>query len=652
MDFVCCQTDINHFQAENGKEVCPSLSTIFDQRQKMDNTFVSGQKQGKDDSLQNLEDGRDISGDNGMRKLARRANPQHALILNVKRLQAGKSLIKDPFLRSIFGIGNKIMRHVVTLDEKYLRHCLELIHINAAKAAQCNISVNLSSIKMGILSHGLNSAKIRDENTYDLGKFVFECPLAVGTGSVVIGPAEQWVLGSIMGSKRMANILKSPLLRKLGALDVDPSLNDVKGSISYDFMSSPGGFSNYSSHKLGNETPISKNHKYGSETLHKRLVSVSSTNSACSYQSFSSTSTAISQGMLQCTWKGGIPYFVFSLDNQRELYVANLSKERSACNKGLDYMYLFHSSRGGHKEHGMSDNESHLVGKMKVSTSFSICPQDSKIMETEFVLFSGNETFIREMQTSSHNHRKNKSLSKKVVEVFKSSHSSKQRTTSRFRRSSSIMEDSSWDPCNNSDALDGANLLEEQLLPNFELTAIVARDHFPENPCPEVGGWGLKLLRKAGFKQMVDTLEAPVPSACSCDTSDYSTSMDALVPAGIHGGPRTRNVGPSSLIERWRSGGHCDCGGWDLGCPLTVLKARSSKEAGLPPTDMSEACKLFDFFIQGSEHGSPALRIVNVHDGLYFIHFQSTLSALQSFAIAIAYIHTQSPTLRPKNVQQ
>ncbi|XP_022760345.1 uncharacterized protein LOC111306752 [Durio zibethinus] len=632
----------------------------------MDNAFVSGQKDdvGKDDSLQNLEDNTDMPGENGtnyselkLKKLARRVNPQHALILNVsKRLQAGKSLIKDSFLRSIFGIGNKIPRHVVTLDEKYLRHCLELIHVNPAKAAQCNISVNLSSVKMGILSDGLNSAKIRDEGTFDLGRFVFDCPLAVGTDNVVIGPAQQWVVGSIMGSRSMANILKSPLLQKMGKLDVDPSLNDVKGSISYDFTSSPGGFGNYYSQKIGSETPISENHKYGSETMHKRLVSVSSINSTCSDQSFSSTSTTISQGMLQCTWKGGIPYFVFSLDNQKEVYVANLSKEGSAHNKGLDYIYLFHSSKGSDKEHGISDNESHLVGKMKVSTSFSICPQDSKIMETEFVLFSGNGTFNWEMQTSSHTHKKNKSLSKKVVEVFKSSHSSKQRTMPRFLRSSSIMEDSSWDPCQdivkNSDALDGTNILEEELPPNLELTAIVVRDHFPENPRPEVGGWGLKFLRKARVKQYVDTLEAPVLSACSCGISDCSTSMDILVPAGIHGGPRTRNGGPSSLIERWRSGGHCDCGGWDLGCPLTILKARSSKEVGLPPTEMSEACKLFDFYILGSEHGSPTLRMINVHDGLYFIRFQSTLSALQSFSIAVACIHTQSPPLRPKFVQQ
>ncbi|GMI72064.1 hypothetical protein like AT2G33360 [Hibiscus trionum] len=627
----------------------------------MEKAFVTGRRddKGNDDSSQ---DG-DISGDNGMnnselklKKLVRKVNPWHALILSVKRLQGGKSLIKDSFQRSIFCISYKIPRHVVTLDEKYLRRCLDLIHINAEKAARCNISVNLSSLNTGVLTDELNSAKIQDEDACDFGRFVFDCPLNVETGSVVIGQVDPWVVGSIMGSRSMANILKSPLLKKFSALDVDPSLNEVKEStISYDFTSSPGGFMNYSSNKLGSEALISDTRKYGSETVQKRLVLVSSSNSACSDQSISSTSTTISQGMLQCTWKGGVPYFVFSMDNRREVYLANLSKEGSAWNEGLGYTYLFRSSKGSRMEHGISDNELHLVGKMKVSTSSSVGPQDSKIMETEFVLFGGNGTFNPDPQTSSHNHRKHKGLSRKVSEVFKSGPLSRQRTISRFRRSISFIEGSSdhcQDAIKDSDAIDGTYLLEEQLPSNFELIAIFSRDHFPENPHSEVGGWGLNFLRKTGFKQKIDPSETPVPSACSCDTGDCSTSMDILVPAGIHGGPRIRNGGPSSLVERWRSGGHCDCGGWDLGCPLTVLKARSGKEGGLSPTETSEACNLFDFFIQGSEHGSPTLSISNVHDGLYSIQFQPTLSALQSLSIAVAYIHTQSPTLRPRNVQQ
>ncbi|XP_038991679.1 uncharacterized protein LOC120114979 [Hibiscus syriacus] len=626
-------------------------------RPEMDNTFGSGQKdeQGKDESLQNLEESRDILGENGTdcselisKKLARRANPQLALMINAgKRLEAGESLLMDSFLPSIFCVGDKVPRHVVTLDEKYLRRCLELIRIKAAKAAQCNVSVNLCSVKMGMLSNGLHSAKIRDEGSCEFGRFAFDSPPAAGTGGVVIRPVEQWVISSKRGSRSMANILKSPLLRKFGASDVDPSSNDVKRSVSYDFMSSPGGYSNYSSHKLGSETPLSENRKFGSKTVHKRLVSMSSSNTTCSDQSSSSTSTTSYRGMLQCTWKGGNPYFIFSLDNQREVYVANLSEEGSARGRGPDCMYLFHSSKGSHKEHGISDAESNLVGKMKLSNSFSICPRGSKVKETEFVLYSRIGTFNSDMQTSTYNHRKNKGLPKKVVEVFKSSHSSKPRTMSRCQ-SSSIMED---DTVNNSTSPDKTSQIEEELPPNLELSAIVLRDHLPTKPLPDAGGWGLTFLRKAGVKQHVETMEASVPCACSANThDDCSTSMDILVPAGIHGGPRTRNGGPSNLIDRWRTGGRCDCGGWDLGCPLTVLEGRSSKERGLPSTDTSDASKPFDVFVQGSKHGSPMLRIAHVHDELYFVHFQSTLSALQSFSIAVAYIHSQSPNFRPKTV--
>ncbi|KAE8697008.1 hypothetical protein F3Y22_tig00110637pilonHSYRG00709 [Hibiscus syriacus] len=593
----------------------------------MEKAFVTSRKdnKGNEDSSQN----RDISGDNGMeyselklKKLVRKVNPWHALMLSVKRLQGGKSLIKDSFRRSISGISSKIPRHIVTLDEKYLRRCLDLIQINAAKAAQCNISVNLSSLNTGILADGLNPTKIPDGDACDFGRFVFDCPLDADTGSVIIGPVDPWVVGSIMGSRSMANILKSPLLKKFGALDVDPSSNEV-----------------------GSEALVSNTCKYGSETVQKKLVSVSSSNSTCSDQSFSSNSSTISQGMLQCSWKGGIPYFVLSLDNQGEVYLANLLKEGSARKKGLGYTYLFRSSKGSRMEHGTSDNELHLVGKMKVSTSFSIGSRDSNIMETEFVLFGGDGTFSPDLQTSSHNHRKNKGLTRKVSQVFKSGPLSKQRTMSRFRRSISLIEGSSSDPCrdmiNISDAVDDTDLLEEQHPSNSELLAIVSKDHLPENPHLELGGWGLNFLRKTGIKLKVDPSETPVRSACSRDTGDCSTSMDIIVPAGIHGGPRIRNFGPSSLIERWSSGGHCDCGGWDLGCPLTVLKARSNKGVS-SQSETSVACKSFDFFIQGSEH---TLSISNVHDGLYFIHFQPTLSALQSFSIAVAYIHS-------KNVQQ
>ncbi|KAH0993720.1 hypothetical protein GBA52_005203 [Prunus armeniaca] len=597
----------------------------------MDDKLVDAQKdhQGQDDSLHRLSKERELSR-NGtlkssgskLKRLVTWSNPQHALISNVKCSQISKCCTKSSLFPSALGLDRRIPKHILSLDEKFRRRCMELIHISASKATRCSAVVNLSSTKIGALPESLNVAKVRSGDTCNSTRFVFECPLAAGGGSVVIGPAGQWIVGTVMGSKSMVNILKSPLFHQFGPLSSNTDLtrintNDVKGSICYDFTESPGGLSFSSSPVLEKETPNKGSHKNGSDTGHKRFVSLCSTNSACSDQSSASALATVSQGMLQCTWKGGNPHFVFSTDQKREVYVANLWKVESEEDKTLDYVYLFHSGKGGQKDHEIRDGESQLVGKMKVNNLVSLCSNNSKIMETEFVLFGG----VIEMHTSSHNLRKSKGLSKKVAEVFRSGHSSKQKTSSKLSGPISKLESSSQESCldtgNNQDALGLPNLLEDHLPPNFELAAIVVKDHLPDDRKEEAGGWGLKFLKKVGVKKTA-TVEASVPIECCRNNGDCSTSMDVLIPAGLHGGPRTRNGGVSSLTERWRSGGHCDCGGWDLGCPLTVLQTKSSKEDIFPQSDTQGECKSFDLNRKGSEHGPPTFRMLNVHDGLYF----------------------------------
>ena len=577
----------------------------------MKNKSVTGPKdgQGKENMLNSLGEDRDSAQGNNLdfsesksKPLARKGRSEQAIILNVKKLHSRGSVKADLFT---LGLNNRMPKHIMSLDERYLRRCLELIHISASKAAPCNISLNLSSLKMGIFSDTLNLPKIRSRNTCDLSQLVIECPVATGTGNVVGRPAGQWIVGTLMGSKSMMKILESPLLHQFGALeDGGTNLIDAKGAICTDFISSTSGLSISSPQYLHKGNISRGNHRYGSEVIHKRLISTSSSNSTCSDQSPSAGFATVSQGMLQCTWKGGIPHFVFSVDDQREVYVANQWKAELPDDKALDCMYLFHSRKGGPKEHEVPDNKADLVGKMKVSTSFTLCPNDSKIMETEFVFFGGKENYASEMQNSSSIIRRNKGLTKKVVEVFRTSHSSKQRTATKFGGTTPILENDSWeqcqDTCNNPSALGRTNLLENDLSPNLELAAIVVKDHLPgKRQEPEVGGWGLKFLKKVGLQQNSTSLEASLPSECCLrSTGDCSTSMDILVPVGIHGGPRTRNGGPSGLIERWRSGGQCDCGGWDIGCPLTVLKSRSAKEEFSRHTDIQEEYQSFDLFAQ------------------------------------------------------
>ncbi|XP_058094815.1 uncharacterized protein LOC131240543 isoform X2 [Magnolia sinica] len=201
--------------------------------------------------------------------------------------------------------------------------------------------------------------------------------------------------------------------------------------------------------------------------------------------------------------------------------------------------------------------------------------------------------------------------------------------------------------------LDKDNLLLIDPTPNLELAAIVVKDHHHDDSQETgVGGWGLNFLKKVGVQCGNGSLQSSSEScegSCLRNENEGLMSMDVLVPAAFHGGPRSKIGGPSSLTQRWRSGGHCDCGGWDIGCPLTVLNTKSRKAESPSEIDAQEDCRSFDLFIEGAKQGVPALTMVNVHEGLYYIHFQSTLSALQSFSIGVAIIHAQTPSLRSKS---
>lgn len=47
--------------------------------------------------------------------------------------------------------------------------------------------------------------------------------------------------------------------------------------------------------------------------------------------------------------------------------------------------------------------------------------------------------------------------------------------------------------------------------------------------------------------------------------------VKVVIPTGSHGLPIAESQGPSRLVDRWRHGGGCDCGGWDMACPLILL---------------------------------------------------------------------------------
>ncbi|KAL0865583.1 hypothetical protein Bca101_044701 [Brassica carinata] len=310
----------------------------------------------------------------------------------------------------------------------------------------------------------------------------------------------------------------------------------------------------------------------------RKVISLPSNNT------FSSPSTDVSQGTLQFTMRAnGMPRFVFKLDNQEDVYVASLSSNNVDDQSVLEYSYMIHLQRGE-----SSSSSSVLVGRIKVSTLSSGSSLNERFIERQFILFSNNGEHLK-----SPCQKKNRGLSKKVVDMMKSNEQIQQPNFDHEQ----------------------VSLLENNFPPNLETLAIVVKQEFLEEE--ETGGWGLKFLKKSSLFQT--------------ESGSSLTSMDVVIPSGIHGGPED---GPSSLIERWKSQGNCDCGGWDLGCSLTLLKSRQQRKDNL-----------LELFIE-----TKALRIEKLRRGRYFVQFQTWLSVLRSFSIAIAFIHSQSKELRQMNI--
>lgn len=74
----------------------------------------------------------------------------------------------------------------------------------------------------------------------------------------------------------------------------------------------------------------------------------------------------------------------------------------------------------------------------------------------------------------------------------------------------------------------------------------------------------------------------------------YDTTV--ILNSDDHGLPK--NGVPSSLIQWWRSGGSCDCGGWDVGCKLRILTNKNPSCVFSEQSVSGANRNRFDLFIQ------------------------------------------------------
>lgn len=114
------------------------------------------------------------------------------------------------------------------------------------------------------------------------------------------------------------------------------------------------------------------------------LLASPNRNLSHSYPSTSSVTNDVSKGVLHLKWNSGVPFFVFSVDDQLELYVANPYIEESLDENSVNYMYSFCSRTDSQTEQGCSgDNVSDIIAKMKVLSSLTLDSTNLKLAETK-----------------------------------------------------------------------------------------------------------------------------------------------------------------------------------------------------------------------------------------------------------------------------
>ncbi|KAK4418999.1 hypothetical protein Salat_2312700 [Sesamum alatum] len=120
--------------------------------------------------------------------------------------------------------------------------------------------------------------------------------------------------------------------------------------------------------------------------------------------------------------------------------------------------------------------------------------------------------------------------------------------------------------------------------------------------------------------------------------SKNSNGIVAILPGGVHGLPI--KGAPSSLISRWRSGGSCDCGGWDVGCKLRILADHKNSSNILQASMSSAAVDHVNLFIQGGKQKSskPVFTLEPFSNGFYSIGLDASVSLLEAFAICVAHV--------------
>ncbi|KAL6987697.1 hypothetical protein U1Q18_013446 [Sarracenia purpurea var. burkii] len=181
------------------------------------------------------------------------------------------------------------------------------------------------------------------------------------------------------------------------------------------------------------------------------------------------------------------------------------------------------------------------------------------------------------------------------------------------------------------------DLRQAELMANKELAAIVIK--LPVEDSSDDGDQtskGEELIEK-GF---VEFSQEENRKSFRKGETEKLISTTVILPGGVHGIPNKGD--PSPLIERWKSGGSCDCGGWDIGCKVRILSNNSQSWKVPGPSLSFPNPNHFDLFNQGGAGDSrPVFSLALFEKGIYSVEFSSSISLLQAFSVCISVICSQ-----------
>ncbi|XP_020597398.1 uncharacterized protein LOC110037154 isoform X2 [Phalaenopsis equestris] len=322
----------------------------------------------------------------------------------------------------------------------------------------------------------------------------------------------------------------------------------------------------------------------------------------------------------------GASFYEFSVKDPEDVLRAKTWKTENAFN----WVYTFHCLKKKSNSQNNKTKESHdqlslMIGQMQVSCY--LCPEitnagsfDNSAI-TEFILY--DIAHARKNNAVERSHFPSNSNQTAVFTVADSLCAESSLESSSLIKAEDFQSPVSCNSSNFESELSTAfPWATTELQPNLEIAAIVIQIPFSKKDA-------LKNFQ-AGDKYKCSAADLRV-SDDNCPSPVY---MKVVAPTGRHGLPNSEEVGPSSLLDRWRFGGGCDCGGWDMGCPILVFETVSNDNvASITGTQGSIL-----LFVKGKKEKVPALSITANGKGYYAVDFHAQLSSLQAFSICIAIL--------------